>query len=743
MRFNSVTIKNFRNFEDISVDLTNKNVLFGMNDVGKTNFLYALRYFFDKDIRKQNFRDTDYYKKKVEIPIEIVIAIDISDTENADSQKLRAKLKGAILSNQDIVYIKVKADYDEKEMMGIPVLYWGGNLEELEEMKVHGTFFEIDYVFNAIYIDAYVDLYTLFKKNANKLLVNDKNQDKDILDSICKTCDELNAQISGLSGIRAFEEKIAPEYKKFRHDDISVSVKSEIAIKGLYSNIVPYIKQDTDDSLYPTSGEGRKKLLVYAIFDLLSQEEEEKKINIFLIEEPENHLHRSMQIALSHILFLDDKYQYLFMTTHSPYVLTEMDRVNLVRIYNEDKIVSRSVLYTVPTKFKSQRKMLNRGLVEAIFADKVLLVEGPSENVLFGKVLSEINPFYEADGIYILPVGGFGFRPYYEILDALQIDNIIKTDNDLRKIKGKEEYSVLGFSRLNKYIGEKILPDMRDNFRSCQQIQNYSNLLCNETRDLYKSVDDLSSVIIVCATSDNWVSSIVPYLDTEKKCALLRYSNANAETGANELTDENIEFTYVPQTPIADITTETAWLYSAVAKYFILPKYSVFDFRDEIPNEVVGNRRVLNYIKNAFGILDECIKQEDAVGFEKQIMLMANYLGYETKDEHCERLYRTICDKRYHSAFKIDDLKRIAITFHSSKGLEFEQVIMFVSDYRLSSEQDIYNHYVAVTRAKSKLIMVYIYDDWNAKQFAKNINKILAESNLKMSNVATVVNAIS
>ena len=158
--------------------------------------------------------------------------------------------------------------------MGIPVLYWGGNLEELEEMKVNGTFYEIDYVFNAIYIDAYVDLYTLFKKNANKLLVNDKDQDKDILDSICKTCDELNAQISGLSGIRAFEEKIAPEYKKFRHDDISVSVKSEIAIKGLYSNIVPYIKQDTDDSLYPTSGEGRKKLLVYAIFDLLSQEEE-------------------------------------------------------------------------------------------------------------------------------------------------------------------------------------------------------------------------------------------------------------------------------------------------------------------------------------------------------------------------------------------------------------------------------------------------------------------------------------
>lgn len=134
MKFDSITIKNFRNFEDISIDLTNKNILFGMNDVGKTNFLYALRFIFDKDIRKQNFNDTDYYKKKVDKPIEIIVAIDISDTEDADSQKLRAKLKGAILTDQNTVYIKVKANYDEKEMVGVPVLFWGGDIEELEEM---------------------------------------------------------------------------------------------------------------------------------------------------------------------------------------------------------------------------------------------------------------------------------------------------------------------------------------------------------------------------------------------------------------------------------------------------------------------------------------------------------------------------------------------------------------------------------------------------------------------------------
>lgn len=520
MKFKSVTIKNFRNFEDISIELTNKNVLFGMNDVGKTNFLYALRFVFDKDIRKQNFNDTDYFKKKVEFPIEITIEIDISDIENTDSQKLRAKLKGALLSNQNTVYIKVKASYDEKEMVGIPVMYWGGELEDLEEMKVRGTYYEIDYVFNVTYIDAYVDLYTLFKKNANKLLVNDKEEDKDVLENINNICTSLNDEISNLSGIKAFEEKIELKYKKYGHDNSSISVKSEIAVKGLYSNVVPYIKQDDDESLYPTSGEGRKKLLVYSIFDLLSQDEEDKKINIFLIEEPENHLHRSMQIALSHTLFVDDKYQYLFMTTHSPHVLSEMDKVNLIRLYNENKTVSSSsALYVVPNKFKSQRKMLNRGLVEAIFADKVLLVEGPSENVLFGKILSVINPFYEADGIYILPVGGFGFRPYFDMLKALRIKIIIKTDNDLRKIKGKEKYSVLGFLRLNNYLDRKILSEepidensveakrklYADNQEELDEIRNQYSLYlsrCSLEEDLDEVIHNQMVIYLTEANND-------------------------------------------------------------------------------------------------------------------------------------------------------------------------------------------------------------------------------------------------
>lgn len=85
--------------------LFNKNIFFGLNDVGKTNFLYALWDVFDKDIRKLNLVDSDFHNKQLDKPIEIIVTLDISD--------------------------------------------------------------DIDYVLNVIHIDSYIDLYSLFKKNVS------------------------------------------------------------------------------------------------------------------------------------------------------------------------------------------------------------------------------------------------------------------------------------------------------------------------------------------------------------------------------------------------------------------------------------------------------------------------------------------------------------------------------------------------------------------------------------------------
>ena len=138
---------------------------------------------------------------------------------------------------------------------------------------------------------------------------------------------------------------------------------------------------------------------------------------------------------------------------------------------------------------------------------------------------------------------------------------------------------------------------------------------------------------------------------------------------------------------------DTAWLYVAIAKYIILEKYSEYDFITEIPfndnenNKILKTlRRMLNNIKNNIRIKEK---------FSEYIYEIAKYLGYSTRNEDIEKLYNTVICECFHKAFKIDEYQYIATTIHSSKGLEFDQVIIFSEDYNL--ENDIYKHYVAVT----------------------------------------------
>lgn len=47
MRMRKISIRNFRNFVDFSVDIGENAVILGENRVGKSNLLHALRLVFD------------------------------------------------------------------------------------------------------------------------------------------------------------------------------------------------------------------------------------------------------------------------------------------------------------------------------------------------------------------------------------------------------------------------------------------------------------------------------------------------------------------------------------------------------------------------------------------------------------------------------------------------------------------------------------------------------------------------
>lgn len=277
---------------------------------------------------------------------------------------------------------------------------------------------------------------------------------------------------------------------------------------------------------------------------------------------------------------------------------------------------------------------------------------------------------------------------------------------------------------------EKIF--MGDNFRSCIQIQNYSNLLCSETRHLYNATPKSDNVILIENSNSTWPTDVLQHIDRSLKLALLRFSKDNASIGANMLSQQGLDCVYIPQIPIAEITTEAAWLYSAIAKYNILENYSVYDVVSEIPSGINESIKKISIMK---AYLDNISNNLDNIeDFKIHVVVLAKYLGYSANFKHIESLHKTICDTSYHIAFEPEKYNNVAITFHSSKGLEFDQVIVFAEDYNLINMASIYNHYVAVTRAKCKLIIIKS-DCYNAELFEQNINRLFNLANVSLDDI--------
>ncbi|MDR7076124.1 putative ATP-dependent endonuclease of OLD family [Neobacillus niacini] len=451
-----LTVENFRNFESVNIDLTNRNIVFGLNDIGKSNFLSAIRFLLDRNFRRNGFMDSDFYNKDTTREIVITLKIEIADDEeNDDNKKIYTMMSGAIPSGAEEIYIQLKSEYNSETLMGEPTLFWGVDLDALEGIPSSQSYYDLDKYFNVVYIDSSIQLENTFKRYSKEILKGESSLSETERKVLSTHINNLNKSVGKLSTIKTFEKELVDEYKKFKDEkNFKVSIQSEIELSNIHSKLTPYILDENSEN-YPTSGDGRKKILAYTLLTLENRRLEERKINIFLIEELENHLHRSMQIAMSYQIFSDELFKYLFMTTHSSLIVSQMDDVNLIKLFKDVTVKGKSFVYRVPEEYKTLKQKLNQNLAEAIYADVVLLVEGPSEKILFERILKEKCERYESYGGYILEVEGINFNEYYKVLTALGIKVIVKTDNDLKKVKGKTDCSLIGINRCQRLIGKK------------------------------------------------------------------------------------------------------------------------------------------------------------------------------------------------------------------------------------------------------------------------------------------------
>jgi putative ATP-dependent endonuclease of the OLD family len=555
MQFKSISIKNFRNFEDIEVGLENKNIIFGLNDIGKTNFLYAIRFLFDRECRKNGLVESDFYQKKTDQEIEITVEIDISDMQDSDNRKIRKKMAGAVASGYDTVFMQLKAKYTFDSVSVMPELFWGSDRDFLDPIPSSQAYFEIDKIFNVVYIDSSVQLENVFKYYTRTIFKNNSGLTVTERDDVKKMIDTLNQKIARLESIKNMEDTIKEEYFKYRNEKgFEVTIKSEMELENISSKLIPYINYNGGVE-YPTSGDGRRKLLAYTLLSLQNRQYEDLKINLFLIEELENHLHRSMQLAISKQLFNDEIFRFMFLTTHSALIVSSMDEVNLIKLYKTNKTDGNSVHYAVPQEYQKFKKQLNQNLAEAIYADYVLLVEGPSEKILFETVLQKKCPEYELLGGYILVVNGISFKEYRKILEKLNVITIIRTDNDLKYNKNGKSYNYLGLNRglstisepevsntlcdkkkfdlEKKKIQEKIYDvDYKDKVEVLKQHRIYLSRVDLEN-DLYEAIPTIMDRFVA---KKNTSKSAVGYLQDKKMIHMIELCNElNATVTVNKI----------------------------------------------------------------------------------------------------------------------------------------------------------------------------------------------------------------
>lgn len=345
--FKNLILKNFRNFEHIDIELKDKNIILGMNDAGKSNLLHALRMVFDKKIRLEEVHSTDFHEKNVHIPIEIIVGLDILECKNSDIEKLRAKAKEAItLEHSNSFYIKLIIKNTKEEGV-LKQFFWGDDSKNLKEIQSKGVnFLTLDDVFSVVYIPSHVETSKVFNDIRKEILKDFEltEDDVDIKKDIELGFQKINNQIQRLTSVEKIEIEINNNLKIF-DETYQVKITSQSVVDDLYKQLKIYTVETDYEYLYPASGDGRQKKIMYAMLHYFLEKETKKKIPILILEEPENHLYLSAQIDISRTLFEEKGIKYIFCSSHSSELLYHINTdCNLIRLYRQENIALKRTI---------------------------------------------------------------------------------------------------------------------------------------------------------------------------------------------------------------------------------------------------------------------------------------------------------------------------------------------------------------------------------------------------------------
>ncbi|WP_409525068.1 ATP-dependent nuclease [Nitrincola sp. MINF-07-Sa-05] len=153
------------------------------------------------------------------------------------------------------------------------------------------------------------------------------------------------------------------------------------------------------------------------------------KVKIVMIEEPENHLsHTSLRILLDRIESLASDEQQLFISTHSTYVLNRLglDALHLLSRNQVSKITDLS-----PETVRYFQRLPGYDTLRLVLAKKVVLVEGPSDEIIFERVFRDrFGQMPMEAGIDVVSMRGLALARCLQLCQAIDKPVAVMRDND-------------------------------------------------------------------------------------------------------------------------------------------------------------------------------------------------------------------------------------------------------------------------------------------------------------------------
>jgi putative ATP-dependent endonuclease of OLD family len=476
LKIDNVKLVGFRNFKDISVRFNDRTLIIGSNDVGKTNLLYALRLLLDKSLSDRDIEPvlTDFYiNRDGEQSGSFTINIYFSKvTEDA----VLSILKGHVSDNGTCV-ISMVADRATLEYQ----IYIGCSEDELElvQSRFYLKRLNLRYVRSRRDLEKFINIEKkkLLKQSQDNLEEADFAADQVEMKVISEQLGQVNEKVAGLNYVKDATSIVNEELKKLSHTNGDYSVHLDtgaIKVNQFIDNLE--LGASTSGSKIMLGGDGRNNQILLALWKAKSQREFDPvhEVTFYCVEEPEAHLHPHQQRKLADYLINELPGQTI-ITSHSPQITERYKPDSIIRLFSSaegSKAAKDGCSHCISDAWDELGYRMSILPAEAFFASCVFLVEGPSEKLFYEELATQLGFDLDFYNITILCVDGIQFKVYCQILDAMEIPWVLRTDNDVSGTKGRPDKRAVGFNRCFSLMGLPNAPYYPANTSSQDLVDN-------------------------------------------------------------------------------------------------------------------------------------------------------------------------------------------------------------------------------------------------------------------------------